>query len=209
MSNLALMEPKDIPPALDAVGKKQADLGRFIPLDPQRLSKSVHGKRRFTVQEMRRVEEFFEAAKSPGGIERLSAHRSAGATRIPVYGLAAPAPEEHGFSEPSIAFDASRIVDWITTPASHAVAGDLVAMRMPGIEMEPRIFQGELVVAQLNMPAERDRDCMVELMNGSALLRTFKGIRDGRVHFEIWNPHKQQHISATKVRAIHAVLFRL
>ena len=42
-------------------------------------------------------------------------------------------------------------------------------MRVIGSSMEPRLFQGELVIAQLHLAPVRDRDCLVELNDGSAL----------------------------------------
>ena len=56
MSSLALMEPKDIPGALDAIGKTRADLARFLKLDPSSLTKTINGRRRLLAVELSRIE---------------------------------------------------------------------------------------------------------------------------------------------------------
>jgi len=196
------MDPKDIPEELKRVGKKQADLARFMPLDPSSLTKLIKGERSMKVPELRRLEEFFSAANGGEPVERLASRRAEAQARIPLFGV------PHG-DDGAVLFTSGREADWISPPIVAPANVELVAVRVPGDQMEPRMFQGEIVVAQVRMPPARDRDCVVEFTDGTAIVRTFKGLRDGRVHLELYHPASNIHVDATKVRALHAVLARL
>ena len=172
------MEPKDIPGALEAIGKTRAELARFMNLDPSSLSKTIKGHRRLLASELSRIEEFFA---NHGEVERLSERRSGSPTRIPVYGYAKPGDPD------AVLFDAGKIIEWIEPPALRP-AGDLVAIRVLGDAMEPRLFAGELVVAQLGVPPARGRDCFVELLDGSGLVKGYAGLSMGHVLLRHWNP---------------------
>ena len=105
-------------------------------------------------------------------------------------------------------FDAGKIIEWIEPPALRPAA-DLVAIRVLGDTMEPRLFAGELVVAQLGVPPARDRDCFVELLDGSGLVKSYRGLKMGHVLLGQFNPDDEVRLEATKVRALHAVIWRM
>ena len=195
------MDPKDIPDRLRQSGRTQAELARYLRLDPSSLTKTIKGARTLKADELLKINAFF-GGEPEAGVESLSARRGAAPRRIPVYGYAhAGAPE-------AVAFNNSQIVDWIDPPPLWNGVGDLIAIRVLGDSMEPRLFTGELVVAQIGLPPARERDCVVELQDGGALVKTYRGQKDGKVLLEQWNPQQELKLEGASVRALHAVIWR-
>lgn len=202
-SSVRDMELHDIPDRLRAAGKNQADLARFLRLDPSSLTKTIKGERRLKADELLRMEEFFGVEHGElGQVEQLGARRANGPRRIPVFGYVAAGGEER------IAFNSGQIADWIDAPPLWTGTGDLIAVRVLGDSMEPRLFAGELVIAQIGLPPQRERDCIIEFNNGCALLKTYRGQKQGRVFAHQWNPEKEISFDGSSVKAIHAVIWR-
>lgn len=201
---VAVMDLSDIPGRLQRAGRTQAELARYLHLDPSSLTKTIKGVRRLKADELIRMEEFFSGEMPQGDamVETLAARRPQGPRRIPVFGYAAAGGEE------LIAFNSSQVVDWIDPPPLWNGAGDLIAVRVIGDSMEPRLFSGEMVVAQVGLPPQRDRDCVIEFQDGSGLLKTYRGQKDGRVFAHQWNPDKELSVDGSSVKAIHAVIWR-
>ncbi len=94
-------------------------------------------------------------------------------------------------------------------PAGIAPPGEAFVIQAFGSSMEPRIFDGEALVVVRRMPPVRDRDAVIEFSDGSAVVKTYKGQRNGRVFGEQFNPPQMVDYDATTVRAIHRVWCRL
>ena len=205
LSMLPRMDISDLPQRLERAGFNQAALARFMGLDPASLSKTIKGQRQLKANELVKIEEFF--ASNGGGegeasVTPMAPRRRTPQARIPVYGYAAAGGEER------IAFNSGQVVDWLDPPPMWNGTGDLIAIRILGDSMEPRLFAGEMVLAQVGLPPARDRDCVIEMADGSALVKTYKGQRDGQVFAHQFNPDRQVAIPATQVRALHAIIWR-
>ena len=205
LSMLPRMDISDLPQRLERAGFNQAALARFMGLDPASLSKTIKGQRQLKAQELMRIEEFFASnggTEQDGGVTQLAPRRRTPQARIPVYGYAAAGGEER------IALNPGQVADWIDPPPTRNGTGDLIAIRVLGDSMEPRLFAGEMVLAQVGLPPARDRDCLVELVDGSAVVKTYRGQKDGQVFLHQFNPDQQVSFSATKVKALHAIIWR-
>lgn len=133
--------------------------------------------------------------------------RTASRTRLPVYGYAAAA---EGADGERVALNEGNIIDWLELPMGIVLGpGEYFVVRPLGSSMEPRIFPGEPLVVRRNFPPARGADCIIEFGDGSGVVKSYKGQRDGRVFAEQFNPAKGVDYDAASVRAVHAVAFRL
>ena len=201
---LPRMDISDLPERLRLAGLNQAALSRYMGMDPSSLTKTIKGDRQLKAHELLKIEEFFAQADTPMGatVTPLARRRTTPPTRIPVYGYAAAGGEER------IVFNPGQVIDWIDPPPLWNGTGDLLAIRILGDSMEPRLFAGEMVVAQIGLPPARDRDCVIEFADGSALVKTYKGQKDGQVFAHQYNPDKEIRVAATSVRAVHSIIWR-
>lgn len=197
MSRLAVVDPKDIPERLRRAGRRQSDLARYLSLDPSSLTKTIKGDRRLKADELVKIEEFFGDEPAPTSTASRRPQR-----RIPVYGYAAAGGDER------IAFNSGNIIDFIDPPPLWNGAGDLVALRVLGDSMTPRLFEGEMVVAQVNLPPLRGQDCVIEMNDGSALVKTYRGIKGRVIEAEQWNPQQAVIVDKERAKAVHAIIWR-
>lgn len=124
--------------------------------------------------------------------------------KLPVYGYAAATDGDR------IALNEGEIIDWIELPHGLALGpGEFFGVRPMGSSMEPRIFPGETLVVRKNYPPARDKDVVIEFSDGSGVIKTYEGQRQGRVFAKQWNEPRTLDYDATTVRALHAVAFKL
>ena len=198
ISRMAL--PADIPERLKLAGRSQADLARHLGLDPSSLTKTIRGTRQLKADELIEMETFFSGMAEEGA--RFVSARRAPRAKVPVYGYAAAGGEER------IAVNEGRVIDWIDPPPFWSGAGELLAVKVIGVSMEPRLFQGEMVIAQRNLSPTREQDCLVELCDGSGLIKTYVGQRDPSIVCRQYNPAKELQIAKAEVRSLHAIIWR-
>lgn len=199
------MDISNLPQRLRDAGRNQAELARYLNMDPSSLTKTIKGNRVLKADELRKIEAFFagEAVDDRAdNVEHIATRRRSGPRRIPVYGYAAAGGEDR------IAFNGGQVIDWIDPPPLWSGTGELLAARVLGDSMEPRLFSGEMVIAQHGLPPRRDQDCIIEMQDGSALVKTYKGQREAKVFAHQWNPGKEIVIEGASVRALHAVIWR-
>lgn len=196
---LAVVDPKDIPDRLSRAGRNQSELARFLSLDPSSLTKTIKGSRQLKASELLKIEEFFGSDGYEAPISTASRRPQ---KRIPIYGYAAGGGEEY------IAFNAGQIIDFMEPPPLWNGAGDLVGLRILGESMVPRLFAGELVIAQLNLPPLRGQDCIIEMTDGSALVKTYRSATQRTIETEQWNPPKPVNVDRARIKGVHAVIWR-
>lgn len=195
------MELTDIPLRLRAMRRSQADLARVLQLDPSSLVKTIKGKRRVQAAEIAAIETFFGER-----LDLVAAHQAPTAPRrrvipnkIPLYGFAAAGGGDR------IAYADDRVLDWIEPPPFWNGTGDLIYVRLVGESMEPRYFSGEIVPVRLNLPPGKGQDCLIEFSDGSAVIKTYEGQRDGKVYAKQYNEPKIVPFEGAHVRALHTV----
>lgn len=201
---LAVMEISEIPSRLRQLKRSQADLARHLNLDPSSLTKTLKGERRLRADELLKIEQFFgEPIDREAAVEQLSERRRSAPRRIPVYGYAAAGGSER------IAINPGQVIDWVDAPPLWNGVGDLAVVRIIGDSMEPRYFAGEAVTVRLGLPPARGQDCLIEFNDGSGLIKSYRGQRDGQVFAWQYNPPSDEgnevRYDASSVRAIHAV----
>lgn len=179
----------DILPRLTKANKTQTALGKHLSMSVHQIGRLVRNDKELAPSLAAAVEDFL-------GEGRDSLPQT---LRLPVYGFAA--------GDDANRVDLTHALDDVEIPA-NLIRGKALAVRVPGARMEPRLHAGELVIAGLSVPAHRNGDCVVEMTDDTAQVLEYRGQGSGHVFFWQYDPPGEVKIPATKVRAVHAVLWR-
>jgi SOS-response transcriptional repressor LexA len=153
-----------------------------------------------TTSQRRQVLAFFRE----GGEPDPRPVRPSTAGLIPVYGYAAAGGED------LIALNDGEIVEWMRLPMGIAVGpGDWFVVKAVGSSMEPRIFAGDDLLVRRKHPVARGKDVLIEFHDGSGVIKTYEGERQGRVFARQWNEEKIVSYGSDKVRALHGGIVKL
>lgn len=185
------MKPPEIRARLKQTGRSQIALARSIGKSKDSISRLLNGERGLDYEEAEQIRAFFGADEpaAPAFVQ------------IEVFGYAIPGTDDR------VSLATDQVMERIEVPAG-LTRGDAVAIRVPGETMSPRLFSGEVVIVAMGVPPARNGDCLVELKDGSAMVKQYVGQKEGFVFCRQYNPDKEVRIEATKVRAIHAVAYR-
>lgn len=204
MALIAVMDElatwRDVERALEAKGRGAKNrLAKHLKMDPSYLGRLLDRGDDLKINQARQIKSFFDDAADAGGRVPEPEPRR----RAPMYGYAA------GSSGDRIAFNPGEIIEWIELPPGMDPRGDVFTVRAIGSSMEPRIFDGETLVVQRGMPPARGRDAVIEFNDGSAVVKTYKGQKDGHVFAWQYNPDTEVRFEMSTVKAVHAVYCRL
>jgi phage repressor protein C with HTH and peptisase S24 domain len=181
----------------------QTRLAKLLKVDPSYFSRRLKTRTELTVREQRVVASFF--ANEPEA-EFLSdtAIEAPRRGRLQVFGYAATADRDR------IALASDRVLDMLQLPAGLDLDPEEYFVVLPiGSSMEPRIFAGEPQVVRRGYPPARDKKCLIEFNDGTAIIKAYRGERDGRVFAEQYNPAQVVDFDAASVKAIHAIWLSL
>jgi len=176
-------------------------LAQRLGMNSSYFYRKLKGAAPLTVEQARVVRSYLgESSDDPAAAPQPASSRR----RLPVYGYAAPDGEE------TVALNEGQVIDWLELPMGIELGpGEYFVVRALGSSMEPRIFPGENLVVRRAYPPAKGKDVVVEFTDGTGLVKTYQGQRDGHVFLEQYNPAKSINADATRVRALHAVAFRL
>ncbi|MBW8815569.1 MAG: helix-turn-helix transcriptional regulator [Caulobacterales bacterium] len=181
------MKAPEIRRRLEQSGRTQTALARHLGKSKDSVSRLVMGMRGISADEAEAIKEFFGDDQPQGPVF----------VKLPVFGYAAAGSSDRV----SIASD--QVLDHVEVPAG-LVRGDGFGVRLSGDSMYPRLFDGEIVIAERNVPPVRHREVVVELRDGTALVKEYRGTKDGFLFLWQYNPESEVRIELTKVRAMHA-----
>lgn len=124
-----------------------------------------------------------------------------------MYGYAAMggSADDKGDAE-VIALGQADVLDWMTLPAGIDPSGDCYVLIPIGESMEPRIFAGEPLLVLRGRPPLRNGDALIEFRNGTGVVKTYGGQRNGRVYGQQYNPPKVRDWDATTVKGVHRLI---
>lgn len=185
------MKPAELRARLIRTGRKHNALAAHLGITKDSMSRLINGARDITQEEAAAIERFFanEEEAGPRFVD------------IPVYGYAAAGSEDR------VAFANDAVLDTIKIPEGLA-KGEIFGIRVAGESMEPRLYAGEIVIVAKGVPLVKERDCVVEFKDGTAVVKQYQGQREGWLFLRQFNPAQEVRYDATKVRAVHAVLYR-
>jgi phage repressor protein C with HTH and peptisase S24 domain len=192
------MKPAEIKARLQAAGLTQASLARHLAMDPSAFSRLLRGERRIQADEANAIAAFFAAAGE--GADAAAAPPVA-AVGVPVFGYAAASNGER------IALASDQIVEHTQAPMIGGRAPDF-GVRVSGESMAPRLLPGETVYVRRGLAPARNKDVVIELADGTAIVKTYLRARDGYVYFQQWNPEQELRLAWDQIAAMHAVILR-
>lgn len=184
---------------LTARGRGAAyQLAQALSMNSSFLYRKLKGRGEPTEAQARTIREFL--GQTPQAASPMIDRR-----RLEVYGRPVA-----GDLEDRIYFAQGQAIDTLELPMGLALGpGEYFVARPPGSLMEPRVFSGETLVVRRDYPPAHGRDALIEFTDGTAIVRTYKGQSAGQVFGEQYNERKTTGFAATKVRALHAVAFKL
>jgi phage repressor protein C with HTH and peptisase S24 domain len=186
------MKPSEIRANLHRKGVTQSALGEAVGLSKDAMSRLMNEQRKITADEAARIDAFFRS---------LAVQVEPTTQKVPVFGYAAAGGEDR------IAMASDHVLEEIEIP-SGLTRGPVIGIRVSGDSMAPRLFSGELVIVGVGVPPARDRDCVVEFRDGTAIVKEYKGQRDGWVFLRQYNPDSEVKVNSADVKSVHAVLLR-
>ena len=187
----------------------QAKLAKAIVMDPSQLSRALKARDGdLSVIRAAQIKRFFaELDGDPSFVandtgQRPQSRAASGLVRrLPVFGYAAASDGEHFVLNEGQVIEDRELPSGITLPP-----GDYFIVLPSGSSMEPRIMAGEPQVVRRNYPPARDKGVVIEFPDGTAVIKNYRGRKDGRIWVEQFNPPKMLDYDATKVK-VHAVIF--
>lgn len=175
-------------------------LAKHLGMDASYLGRKLTQRRSLTLTEADAVRSFLNGdepdlvAAPPGG------------RRVPVYGYAAMGSAGDGDTGERIAMGTGDIIDWTELPAGLNPRGDCFVIHPIGSSMEPRIFEGEPLLVLVRQPPLRNGDALIEFNDGTGVVKSYRGTREGRVWAHQFNPDGGRNYDAAMVRALHRVV---
>lgn len=179
---------------LAAVGRSDTDLARRLNKSKSAVSRIMTGERKDLRQgEVEAIEaalaDFEGKPQRPPGL-------------IPLLGYAAATGGDR------IVWNTDAPLDWVEAPPMRDTGTQVLAIRVSGDSMEPRLFAGETIYVGRQLAPARNGDAVIEFNDGTAVVKSYAGMRQGFVFARQYNPDEELRYEATRVRAVHAVLWR-
>lgn len=175
-------------------------LAKHLGMDPSYLGRKLNQKQPFNLDQAAAVRAFLdgdepqEAAPPPAG------------RRVPVYGYASMGSAGADDEGETIAMGTGDVIDWTELPAGLNPRGECFVIHPIGSSMEPRIFEGEPLLVLVAQPPLRNGDALIEFSDGTGVVKSYRGTRQGRVWAHQYNPDKDRDYPADKVKAVHRVV---
>lgn len=120
------------------------------------------------------------------------------AQTAPVYG------QPSGASGSSMSLNDRSVVDH--APVRPNMGNEGFFMIVIGDSMEPRYEQGERIAVNRTLPPKKGKDCVIEFIDGTAVLRRFLSMNEKTLACEQLNPQKKLTYSMAEVTAVYAVV---
>lgn len=181
-------------PEMQARGAKLR-LAKHLDMDPSYLTRKLASRRDLKVSESQAVKAFLngDAPEPEAPVGR----------RVPVYGYAAMGSSGPGDEGDLIAMSSGDVLDWTELPLGLNPRGECFVINPIGSSMEPRIFAGESLLVLVRVPPLRDGDALIEFNDGTGVVKSYRGTRQGRVWAHQFNPEGGRDYDAARVKAIH------
>lgn len=173
-------------------------LARALDMDPSYLTRKLRSRIELKVREQQAVKAFLN-----GDVVEVDPPTG---RRVPVYGYAAMGAGDLADEGDRIAVGTGDVLDYMELPAGLNPRGECFVIHPIGSSMEPRIFAGEPLLVLLRVPPLRDGDALIEFNDGSGVVKSFRGMRDGRIWARQYNPPSEREYDAASVKAIHRVI---
>lgn len=197
----------------------QRGLAERMGLNPAAVNRMLYGQRGIKAEELPVIESYLGvrldvpypqgAAEPParrGGFHETAPGYEASAP-VPVYGYAAGS-EGAGAKGAELNLANGEAVDWAPRHPAQVGIRDAFAIYVFSDSMEPRYFRGELVYIHPGRPPEPGKDCIIEMKNGDAYIKTMVKRGDKALRVRQYNPAAESDVPLKDIKAVYAVIGR-
>lgn len=164
----------------------QRGLAAALGVNPAAVNRMLYGQRRIRADELPVIEKYL-------GQKIGQATASTALSPVPVY----------EFTQ-----GLRKAVDWAKRHPTQQDVDEAFAIYVPGDDMAPRYFQGELAYVHPGRPIESDRDALIKMNSGDVILRHILKRSDAKVKVRQFNPPLDKDIAAKDIAAIYAIVGR-
>ncbi len=168
-------------------------LARAMGVDPATIKKIFRGERALKVDELPKIEKFLK--------QQVEAANQNTRGTAPMFGYVAAAGESISLE----AQDVRRRVPIHPAQAEYASPG---VVEVLGESMYPRYKPRELVYFVFGLAPRRGDDAIIQLSDGSAMLKEYVMQKDGRTFLKEYHPEERQFSIESTGLKLHAVVGR-
>jgi len=183
----------------------QKGLADKLDVNPAAVNRMLHGMRQIKADEIPLIEEYLgvrlnltlksvseniNAVRAIADVMRADNSDKVAAKLVPVYD------------------DNFNIIDEVEKHPAQSFNNGAFAFYIQSEYMEPRYFFGELVYIQKGRPPEKNRDCFVDMKDGTCFLANFLNMNGVKVTLKQFNPEKVFEVDNSEVKSISAVVGR-
>ena len=122
---------------------------------------------------------------------------------IPLY--AEPSPDR----QDAVLFRDAHVM-WIEKPAHIDATHGLFAVQIPSnlTSMQPRYFPSEIIYIQTDKRPVKGKDAFIELLDGTALIKVYKGDEADMIVTGQYNPQEDERIPKKTIKKIYNIVGR-
>lgn len=165
-------------------------LAKALGLDASDLSRRLKRSGEPTASQAKLIEAFLAGGQAADPERPRIPTR-----RLQVFGYAAAGGEDR------VALASDMVLDEIEVPAGLIRSEGFVA-RLVGESMYPRLRSGENMIVETSVPPVREDAVLVQLRDGTGLVKEYRGQKDGHLLLWQYNPERELKIPLTSVERI-------
>lgn len=213
------MDAKWIKDQFARTGKVQADLARYLGIEPPMVSKMVKGTRKVQGTEVDRIRAFFGVApESAKPNETASQNNNTTSAAFVDANVTAPLRSEMPRDVPVLGTVSGGrgglqmngdAVDWVRRPPRLIGRTDVFGVYVEDLSMVPAFKPGALVIVEKARPPAPGDDVVVEIMEGGeqrALIKNLVLSNHKVVRLQQYNPPKEIEIDRSQIVRMFRVM---
>lgn len=189
-------------------GLTQRGLAERMGLNPAAVNRMLYGRRNIMADEVPLIEEYIGVKLDLGTARDATA-------RVGLRGFSDVPPatfEESVAPLPLVpvygGLRGSETVDWVPRHPLQQAVRDAYALYVSEDDMQPRYFRGETVYVHPAKPVMSGSDCVIEMKDGSVLLRRLAQKTSDRLTVQQYHPSRLVEIALDDVGAIYSIIGR-
>lgn len=199
-------------------GLTQRGLAERMGLNPAAVNRMLYGRRNIRADEVPVIEHYLGVKLDLGQDNSRADYRQAMGQRG-VRGFSDVASQAIEGHEGAMPFTpdmvpvyrdrrGSETIDWVTRHPLQLAVRDAYALYVTGDDMQPRYFRGETVYVHPAKPVMTGSDCVIEMKDGTVLLRRLAQKTADKLTVQQFQPSKLSEIALKDVEALYSIIGR-
>lgn len=182
----------------------QRGLAKELGVNPAAVNRMLHGARQIKAREIPVIESYLGVK-----LDLSLCSRNGGASQEKINSTSSFSDMEQQSYIPVYSASSRELaLDETKRHPMQSSKGGGIAFYITSESMVPRYFYGEMVYIQKGRPPEKNKDCYIEMTNGSNKVLHFLGVEGEQVKVRQFNPDKTIYIDSSDIKSISAVVGR-